>query len=226
MNCITKMLIENSDGNYREFSKKLIPDTSYPIIGIRTPQLKNIAKYIVQNNLQAEFLTEKHEYYEEILLHGLVLGFHKGKFDDIITLVDSFTEQIDNWAVCDCTVSSLKLFKKNTHTLLPYIIKWISSKKAYVVRFGIVSLLCYFLDDNYDNAVLELCASVKSDNYYINMALAWFFSVALVKQYDDAIKYLTNNRLCKFVHNKTIQKAIESFRIGKDKKIYLRTLRK
>lgn len=225
MNILTKSLFDNSDDKYRDFSKKLIPDTKYKIIGVRVPVIKSIGKTAVKNNCAYSFLNEKHELYEEYFLHGIILGYLKVDFSDIMKKTEEFLPYIDNWAICDSTVAGLKIFKKYPEKVLDRVKIWIKSDKPYTVRFAIVTLLDYYLDDNFNSAILELVANVKSEHYYINMSVAWFFSVALIKRYKLTIPYLTENRLGKFVHNKSIQKATESYRINDKEKVYLKTLK-
>lgn len=224
-NTLTEQLSNNANEKYREFSKKLIPDTDYKIIGVRTPIIKNIAKNAVKTNGCYAFLTEKHELYEEYFLHGIILGYLKTDFFDLIEEIEKFLPYIDNWAICDSTVAGLKIFKKHPDKVLDRVKIWIKSENPYTVRFGIVTLLDYYLDDNFSSAILELVANIKSEHYYIKMAAAWFFSIALIKRYESTISYLTENRLEKFVHNKSIQKAMESYRINDKEKVYLKTLK-
>jgi len=219
------ILKNNADQEYRIFSKKLIPDTNLKIIGVRTPVIKKIAsehKYSTEKIYN--FFNEKHIYFEESLLHGFLLQTIKDK-QDFFFYLSKFIPQIDNWATCDQTVSALKNLNKFPKDSIKLVKECLKNKKPYVVRFGIVIMLNYFLSDNYSKDILHLALSVFSNDYYVNMALAWFYSVALVKQYDDTIRILQDKSLPKFVQNKTIQKANESFRISNDIKIYLKTLK-
>ena len=224
MHLFTKRLLSLKDKKYCEFSKKLIPDTEKEIIGVRTPLIKKIIKENNDFALISNFFQEKHVFHEEFLLHGLLISTIKD-VNQSLNLLSEFVNHIDNWAVCDSTVSALKILKKHPKKALDFAKKCILSPKPYVVRFGIVILLDYFLDDNFSNEIISLVKNINSENYYVNMAIAWFFSVALVKQYDSTISIILEKNLPKFVHNKSIQKAIESFRIDKDKKEYLRKLK-
>ena len=219
------ILKNNSDQEYRIFSKKLIPDTNLKIIGVRTPVIKKIAsEYKNSTEKIYNFFNEKHIYFEESLLHGFLLQTIKDK-QDFFFYLSKFITQIDNWATCDQTVSALKNLNKFPKDSIKLVKECLKNKKPYVVRFGIVVMLNYFLSDNYSKDILHLALSVFSNDYYVNMALAWFYSVALVKQYDDTIRILQDKSLPKFVQNKTIQKANESFRISNDIKKYLKTLK-
>ncbi len=223
---ITELLILNSEENYKLFSQKLIPDTSYEILGVRVPKIKEIAKSVAKNPTTAlSFLKEKHNYYEEYFLHGIVLGNLKTDFNSIITLLDDFLKHIDNWAICDSTVSAMKIFKNHKKEVFEHIKRWIKSDKPYTVRFAVVTLLQYFIDEEYIDKAIPLVYNAISNHYYANMAIAWFFSVALVKQYHKTISVLEKKSLPKFIQNKSIQKAIESFRIDQNTKSYLRTLK-
>lgn len=219
-------LKENQDKTYQAFSKKLIPDTNFLIIGVRSPIIKKIAKEVSQDKeLYTTFFNEKHRYYEECLLHGAILGQLKTNISEILTFLDSFMPYIDNWSVCDCTVLGLKIFKKHKDLVFSYVKNLLNSANPYAVRFAIVTMLAYFLGDDFNEEVLTLAKSACCNNYYVNMAIAWLYSVALVKNYNQTIKYIENKNLPKFVHNKSIQKAKESYRITADIKNYLNSLK-
>ncbi len=225
MHNFTFELLSLEDKGYKDFSKKLIPGTKYEIIGVRAPLIKQMAKKNISNNLEINaFFKEKHAYHEEFVLHGLLLSFEKD-IDVLITKLKCFVQSIDNWAVCDTTVMALKQLKMHPEKALNFIKVCLKSAKPYVVRFGIVCLLCYFLDDKFNPDILQLISPIKSEHYYVNMGLAWLYSVALVKQYNDTVWIFESNVLPKFVHNKSIQKAIESYRITSETKSYLKTLK-
>ncbi len=227
MHNFTAKLIKLSEQKYKEFSTKLIPDTKHDILGVRTPLIKDFAKNVLKTsktNEIYEFLAEKHIYNEELLLHAFILSYEQD-FDRLITYLNDFLPQIDNWAVCDSLIMALKIFKKYPKKSLEFFTYCLNSPKNYVKRFGIVGLLCYFLDNNFTNEILDLVLAVNSDNYYVNMGLSWFYSIALVKQYEHTVYIFENKLLPKSIHNKAIQKAIESFRIKIEIKNYLRTLK-
>lgn len=221
---ITQFLIKNAEPRYKEFSKKLVPDTKYEIIGVRVPLLKKLAKNLKNTQVANDFLNTSHIYYEEWFLHGLLIS-QESDFEKALALLDKFIPHIDNWAICDSFVSSLKIIKHYPSIFYDKILRLISSELPYVKRVAIVIFLNYFLDDNFNSKTLTILSGIISDNYYVNMALAWYFSVALVKQYNDTIPYFTNYKLPIFVHNQALQKAIESYRVPNEKKTYLKSLK-
>ena len=225
MNIITKILFDNKDLNYREFNSKLIPNIDInKIIGVRMPVIRRIAKEIKNFDYVDDFLNElPHKYQEENILHGIILSLKYKNIDELLDRLDQFLIYVDNWAVTD--VISPKLFKKYPDKVYQYINKWVKSGDEYVIRFGVVSLLQFYLDDNFKIDVLELVKNIDSDYFYVKMAIAWFYSFALIKQYDDTIKLFESKKLNKSIHNKSIQKAIESYRISDCKKEYLRSLK-
>ena len=221
---IQNRLFELQDLKYREFNSKLIPNVNpETIIGVRTPALRKMAKEISKTEDFKEFLNIlPHKYYEENNLHGILIENIKD-YDTVIDLLDNFLPFIDNWATCDMITP--KIFKKNLDKLYEKINVWLKSEHTYTVRFGIKMLMSFYLDDNFKPEILELVSGVISDEYYINMMIAWYFATAIAKQYDATIPYIEKKRLSKWTHNKTIQKAIESFRINDETKVYLRTLK-
>lgn len=229
MDKIKQLLFENQDIEYMHFQASLMPTVdSDSIIGVRVPVLRKIASTLLKDDdfvksELADFLTSlPHAYYEENFLHAIFLSNEKS-FEKAIAEIDSFLPYINNWVVCDCFAP--KCFAKNKEALWKCIDIWLDSDKTYTVRFGIVNAMRHFLDDDFDENKLKRVLEVKSSEYYVNMALARYFSVALVKHYDIAIKYLQNRTLDKWVHNKAIQKAIESYRISQEQKEYLRMLK-
>ena len=225
MEIVTDKLFKMQDKDYRVFSSKLIPNIDInKIIGVRMPDIRMLAKEIKNDEYIDNFLEElPHKYHEENILHGILLSYRYKDIDILLKKLDKFLKYVDNWAVTD--VISPKLFKKYPDKVYKYIVKWVNSKYEYKIRFGIVSLLQFYLDDNYDRKIIDLVKSIKSESYYINMAIAWFYSFALIKQYDDTIVIFENKELDKWIHNKSIQKAIESYRIDDFKKEYLKTLK-
>lgn len=223
MNEITKEIISNADEKYREFHSSLVPNVA-DILGVRAPNCKAIAKKYAKTKDGSSFMDMlPHKYYDEYIVHGYMLGFLEK--DEILPRLKSLLPYMDNWAVVDSCVSGLKrLFKdkENTHD---FVLSLLLSKEEFVLRFGIVSLLVYYLDDCYAKESIELVKHIKSDKFYVKMAQAWFFATALTKQYDLAIKVIENGELDIWVHNKSIQKARESFRVPKETKEYLNTLK-
>lgn len=225
MDIFTKMLFDNRDLKYKEFNSKIINNIdSSKIIGVRVPVIRNIAKQIKDSEYIEDFLLElPHKYHEENILHGILLSI---KYKDIYVLLDKldkFLIYADNWAVTD--IISPKLFKKYPDIVFEYIKKWLNSNDTYVIRFGVVSLLQFYLDDEFRLEELELINKIDNQDYYVKMAISWFYSFALIKQYDVVIKYFENRKLDKWIHNKSISKAIDSYRVSNEKKDYLRGLK-
>ena len=221
---IKERLFEMQDLAYRNFHSKLIPTVDKDsIIGVRTPELRKLAKELNGTAEAEEFLSLlPHYYYEENNLHGFLLEYIKD-YDACIAELNKFLPYVDNWATCD--MMAPKCFKKNLSQLSEQCKLWIASGKTYMVRFAVNMLMKYYLDDNFSPEYPELVASVASEDYYIKMVVAWYFATALAKQYDAILPYLENRRLETWTHNKTIQKALESYRINAEQKQYLRTLK-
>ena len=224
MKCVSEELFKLQDIKYRDFQIKLVPNYSIDImIGVRTPDLRNYAKKIIKENKYKEFLEElPHKYFDENQLHAFIISEIKD-YEKCIIYINKFLPYVDNWATCD--QMSPKIFKKNKDKLIIEIMRWIESKETYTVRFGIGMLMHYYLDDDFNPKYLEKVSKIKSKEYYVNMMIAWYFATALAKQYDDAIKYIEKNILDKWTHNKTIQKALESYRITSEQKKYLKSLK-
>ena len=225
-NEIIQKLFELQDEKYRNFQSKLIPTiNSESIIGVKTPELKTLAKDISKGNeiLRNDFLSDvPHRYFEENQLQAFIISDEKD-FDKCIDYLENFLPYIDNWATCDQLCPAI--FKKNHSKLLPYINKWINSNYTYTIRFAIKLLMQHFLNEDFKPEYLEMVAKVESSEYYINMMRAWYFATSLAKQYESTITVIQEKRLDIWTHNKTIQKAIESFRITPEQKTYLRSLR-
>ena len=221
---IEKKLFSMQDIGYREFHSRLMPTVDpSKIIGVRTPMLRNFAKEFAKTPESAEFLKQlPHKYYEENNLHGCLIEWIKD-YDEALNELERFLPYIDNWATCDMFMP--KIFKKHTDELLPKIKTWLKSGHVYTIRYAEGLLMRLYLDDNFKPEYLKWAAEIKSDEYYVNMMTAWYFATALAKQYDETVIYLTEKRLSPWVHNKTIQKAVESYRISKETKEYLKTLR-
>lgn len=220
---IVEELYKLRDEKYVEFQSKLIPD--YPkdkIIGVRNPVIRKFTKDLIKNYDLKEFLNQKHEYYEEKNIHALILENEKD-LEAWKENLNKFLPQIDNWATCD--IASCKAIKKYPKEAYKIIMDCLDRDEPYIKRFGIVNLLKFYLDENFTMESIEKVTSIKSEHYYVNMAIAWYMSYAIIKKYDIAVKYLEDKKLEKFVHNKSIQKSIESFRVPNEIKEYLKTLR-
>ena len=221
---VYERLLSYQDEKYIEFQSKLVPNIDKnTIIGVKTPQMKEIVKEIFGTEEATDFLKVlPHKYYEENLVHFFLIAKIK-EFDECVKEVERFLPYIDCWPVCD--QGSPMVFKKNHDKLLPLIKKWIKSKHVYTARFGIRMLMNEFLNDDFKEEYLEWVASKNGDDYYLKMMVAWFFATALAKQYDSAIKYIEDKRLDPWIQQKTIQKAIESYRVSDEHKEYLKKLR-
>ena len=221
---IEKELFEMRDTAYKEFHSKLMPTINPDtIIGIRVPQLRRFASAFAKTEESRDFLQcLPHKYYEENNLHAFIIE-HIKDCDTALNETERFLPYIDNWATCDMFLP--KVFKKNTDKLLNSVYKWLKSDKTYTVRFAIGLLMRLYLDEKFDSDFPKLVAKIKSDEYYIQMMAAWYFATALSKQYDDILPYFTEKRLPKEVHNKAIQKAVESRRIDAETKKLLKKLK-
>ncbi len=221
---IISRLFEMQDEAYGALQVKLIPTVPKDsFIGVRTPALRSFAKELYKSGEGEAFLRcLPHRYFDENQLHAFLISEEKD-FDTCVLRVEAFLPYIDNWATCDQL--SPKAFRKHRAELLPYIRRWIDSGKTYTVRFGIGMLMQHYLDDAFDPAYPALVTSIQSEEYYINMMIAWYFATALAKQYDAALPYLAEKRLTPWVHNKTIQKAVESYRLSAEQKEELKRYR-
>ena len=221
---IQARLFELQDKDYQAFQAKLMPTVEPDtIIGVRMPALRELVKEVRGTEEANRFLKElPHQYYEENNLHGLLAANIKDA-ECCIAELDKFLPYIDNWATCD--VISPVPFKKHPACLLPKVREWLASTHTYTIRFGIGVLMKFYLDEAFSPEYPEWLAAVKSDEYYVNMMIAWYFATALAKQPEAALPYLKNQRLDPWTHNKTIQKARESYRISPEMKEELYQLR-
>ena len=253
MDIIQKQLFSLQDKKYKEFQVKLIPGVDPDtVIGVRTPELRKLAKELakglskepVKGNAkvgpgeptkgrakdtatgsptEAFLAALPHKYFDENQLHAFIVSEIKD-YDRCIAEVNSFLPCVDNWATCD--QMSPKVFAKHKPELLKEIKTWLKSKETYTVRFAIGMLMQHFLDEDYDVAYPKLVAKIRSDEYYVNMMIAWYFATALAKQYETVIPFIEQNKLDLWTHNKTVQKAVESYRITDEQKQYLRSMKR
>lgn len=222
---IQEKLFEYQDLEYREFNSKLIPNIDEKtMIGVRIPDIRKIEKSLNIEEKEKFLLELPHKYFEENMLHGIIISNMKD-YDKVILNLEKFLPYVDNWAVCD--IISPKIFKKNREKAIVNILSWIKSDHTYICRFGIGMIMELYLGDEYfKRSYLDIIAEIKTEDYYINMMRAWLFQVALAKRWEDAIIYIEKGMLDDFTHNKTISKSCDSLKIGKDKKEYLKTLRR
>lgn len=221
---IRKHLFELQDIKYKEFQSKLIPTvTSESMIGIRTPELRKYAKQLVKDGAYADFLNDlPHQFFDENQLHAFIVSEIKD-YESCMNKVCGFLPFVDNWATCD--QMSPKVFKKHRDELLKYIKLWMNSSEIYTIRFAVGMLMEHFLDEDFDISYPEMAAGIRSEEYYVNMMVAWYFATALAKQYDAVLPFIENGKLDPWTHNKAIQKAVESYRITAEQKEYLKCLK-
>lgn len=223
---IKLQLLSMADSEYRDFHSALMPTVDKSkIIGIRTPLLRAYAKQLNKNYpyLCTQFLAAlPHEFYEENNLHAFIIEQQKD-FDTCIALLNEFLPHVDNWATCDCM--NPKILAKDRDKLWNIVPQWLASNNVYAVRYGIKCLMTHFLDNEFCDACMSLVASVRSEEYYINMMIAWFFATALAFQYEKALEYISSDILTAWCKNKAIQKARESLRITAEQKVFLNTLK-
>lgn len=213
-----------ADEKYKDFQSKLVPNIPKDtMIGVRTPDLRMITKELRGTEEAEKFLAElPHRYYEENMIHFFLIAMIPD-FEECAKAVETFLPYVNCWAVCD--QATPKVFTKNHEKLLPLIRKWIKSEQIYTVRFAIRMLMNEFLEEDFRSEYLEWVAGVRGEDYYIRMMVAWYFATALAKQYDASVVYIEERRLDPWTYKKTIQKAIESYRISEEHKEYLKTLR-
>ena len=221
---LQKELFALQDLKYRDFHSKLLPGVDKEtIIGIRTPVLRKFAKEFSKRKEAEEFLQDlPHQYYEENNLHMMIITGIKD-YDKCLEEIKKFVPYINNWATCDLPLP--KCFDKHKEELLPQIREWIASDHTYTIRYGLGTLMSLYLDENFKPEYLELAASVRSEEYYVNMMMAWYFATALAKQWEATVPYIEQRKLPQWVHRKTIQKAVESYRITPEQKTYLKSFR-
>lgn len=224
---IEKSLYSLQDKKYQEFQKGLCPGV-VNIIGVRIPELRKLAKELLKKYTLKELLENINDnYYEELMLQGMVIGGAKEDINTILKYVKEFVPKIDNWAVCDTFCTSLKITKKYKEEMWEFIQKYLKSDKEFELRFAIVMILGYFIDEKYLEKDFKIFNNIKSDKYYVKMALAWAISICVIKYYDRSIKYLEKEAILDdFTYNKAIQKARESYRLSKEQKDFLNTLKK
>ena len=217
---VREELFKKQDLEYRDFHSKLVPTIDKDkIIGVRLPELRKLGKALSDTDFDWN-------YYEEVMLHGFYIGYAKLPFEERLALLDEFVPKIDNWAVCDCVCSTLKFINKSKAEFLEYLKKYMKSDKEYEIRFATVILMDYYIDDEYIDFIVDYLKGIVSDYYYVNMAAAWALSVAFVKYRDKVMPIIENGSLTKEIHNMTISKIRDSFRVDKETKAYLKALRR
>ena len=221
---IQEELFKLQDLNYKDFTSKLIPNIDKDIIiGVKTPLIRALTKKINYEDA-IKFINDlPHKYHEENIIHACLMNTYIKDLDTYLEYLDKFLPYIDNWAICDCV--NPKIFKKDYNKVHKYLLNILKDKRTYYKRFSIVSLLQFYLGDNLYKKDLITLSKIKSKEYYVNMAISWYYSFALIKNYEEVIPLFENKILDKWIHNKSIQKAIESYRISNERKSYLRSLK-
>ena len=223
---IRKHLFELQDKKYQEFHRGLCPNTEN-IIGVRIPVLREYSKQLVKKYSVEELLNNiGNTYYEEIMIKGMIIGLSKENLGKIQKYIKEFVPKIDNWAVCDTFCTGLKITKKYKKEMWTFIQPYLNSNKEFEIRFGVVMILAYYIEEEYLEDDLKILNNIKHDGYYVKMAVAWAISICLVKFYNRTVEFLYNSSLDKFTFNKSIQKAIESYRITKEQKDMLKLMKK
>lgn len=215
------------DKNYKLFHEKIC-QTKYEIIGIKIPLLRKICKELLKEFNYQEILNNlNNEYYEHVMLQGLIIANAKVSYEEKLELINNFIPKIDNWAICDIFCGELKFIKNNEEKFLKYILSYLESDKEYYKRFSIVILLNYYINDEYIDFVLNKMLEIKSDYYYVKMAISWCLSICLIKYFDKTIEFMSTNKniFDKWTYNKALQKGIESFRISKENKKTLQNMK-
>jgi Predicted DNA alkylation repair enzyme len=216
---IREELIKLEDKNYKEFNKKLCPDTQKPMLGVRVPELRRLARTILETIGIEEFLKiAGNDYFEEIILEGFIIAYSKISLEEKLNLIKKFIPKIDSWGICDTFVSTLKIKEKDLEKVWEFIISYTESENEFEVRFAVVMMLDYYIVDKYVDKVIKVLDRIKHDGYYVKMGIAWAISLVGIKFNDKAIQYLKNNNLDKFTYNKALQKLIESYRITSEQK--------
>ncbi len=227
-NEIKQELIQMSDSKYKSFHSNLCPGISN-ILGIRVPILREYAKKIIKKYSFEELINNiDDEYYEEIMLQGMLIGLNsKENFNVIKKYIEDYIPKIDNWAICDTFCAGLKIVNKNKENMWDFIKQYLDSDKEFYLRFAIVIILDYYIEEKYLEEIFRIFNNIQSEYYYVKMAIAWTISISLIKYYDKTINYLKNNsKIDKWTYNKSLQKAIESYRITKSQKELLKNMKK
>ena len=222
---IRKKIFELADTKYKEFHSGLCPNTNN-IVGVRVPILRNYAKQLSKGDFRKYLSNAKSDYYEEIMLQGMVIGLAKMDIDERIKYINQFIPKINNWAICDVFCAGLKFVETNRKEVWKFLQKYQKSKKEFELRFLIVMMLDFYITEEYINEVISILDSIKHQGYYVKMAVAWAISIAYIKYPNITMKYLKNNTLDDFTYNKALQKIIESYRVSKTDKNIIRSMKR
>lgn len=222
---ITEKLFLLADPKYQEFQSSLCPGTNN-IIGVRVPVLRGVAKEIVKSDWRAFLEKKKSDYYEEVMLQGMVIGLATMEMEERFSYLKKFIPQINNWAVCDVTCAGLKFARKHQEQVWDFLMPYLNSKREFEIRFGVVMLLDFYITQNYIEKVLEILNELKHEGYYVKMAVAWAISVCYIKFPKETMRLLQDNKLDNFTYNKALQKIVESYRVSKQDKEIIRAMKR
>lgn len=218
-------LFELSDDKFKTFHSRLCPNTDN-IIGVRLPLLRQLAKEIAKGDWRNFLSNSKEEYYEEILINGLVIAYAKCDVEERLNYIESFVPKIDNWAICDSFCNTLKFVNKNKEIMLEFIQPYLRSYNEFEIRFAVVIILNYYITEDYINLVLKTLDNIKHDGYYVKMAVAWAISMCFIKFEEKTMAYLKDNSLDDFTYNKSLQKICESLRVDKNTKELIKSMKR
>ncbi len=222
---IRQRIFDRAEEDYKKFQSGLIPGEDR-MLGVRLPHLRELAKEIAKEDWRGYLKTAQSDYYEEILLQGLVIGYGKAEPEETLRYATEFIPKITNWAICDSFCTGLKTAKKNPKLVWDFIQPYLHSTKEFELRFGVIMMLAHFINDEYIDEVLSLLDSIRHDGYYVKMGVAWAVSVCFVKYPDKTMAYLKTSKLDNFTYNKSLQKIIESYRVDPDTKTLIRTMKR
>jgi len=222
---VRERIVALADPKYQEFHSKLVPGTDH-ILGVRLPNLRSLAKELAKGNWQDYLATAQDDYYEEIMLQGLVIGYAKTDIEEILYYTAAFVPKIDNWAVCDSFCNNLKITKTHRTRVWDFLVPYLQSQEEFELRFGIVMLLTFYIDDRYIDQILVCLDNAKHEGYYVKMAVAWAISICFIKYPKQSMAYLKNNTLDDVTYNKALQKIIESLRVGPETKNMIRKMKR
>lgn len=220
---IRKKLLELRDEKYQKFHSALVPNIDN-VLGVRVPEVRKVAKELAKSSEWTNYRDDL--YYEEIMIQGLLIGYAQMALDKRFDCIKNFVPKINNWGICDVFCSNLKFTKKNKDIVWKFLQPYLHSDKEFEIRFGVVMLLSYYIEDEYIDEILKILDKINHDGYYAKMAVAWALSVCFVKQWDKTLEYFKNSNLPDWVYNKTIQKTCESYRISADRKKLLKKMKK
>lgn len=222
---IKERLLSLADEQYRQFHSKLVPGTDN-ILGVRLPHLRQLAKELAKGDWRSYLAASQAYYNEEVMLEGLVIGYAKADIEEILQHVAAFVPKINNWGVCDCFCNNLKITKKHQARVWDFLQPYLTSSEEFFVRFGLIMLLSFYIEDQYIDQVLLQLDNTKHEGYYVKMAVAWAVSICFVKYPEKTMLYLKHNALDDWTYNKALQKITESLRVDKETKVLISSMKR